>query len=90
MPPLDLGESILQELQAIHRRLDELQQSAAAAERTWLTPSEMSKLCGVTPRTLQTYVQTGRISSFSYKKEQQGKRFTYRYHKELALRDLGA
>ena len=89
MPPRDLGESILLELQAIHRRLDEMQQSAAV-ERTWLTPSEMSKLCGVSPRTLQTYVQTGRISSVSYKKEHQGKRFTYRYHKELALRDLGA
>jgi hypothetical protein len=80
---------ILLELRAINQRLDALEHTLPSRQRTWLTPSELSKLCGVTPRTLQTYVTTGRLGAASYKREARGKSFTYRYHRELALRDLG-
>lgn len=89
MPPLDLAEEILLEIRAINRRLDQLEHRVPVADRTWLSPGEMSKLCGVTPRTLQTYVDTGRISRASYKREPKGKTFNYKYHRELVLHDLG-
>jgi hypothetical protein len=89
MPETDLGGAILLELRAINRRLDALEHTLPTSQRTWLTPNELSKICGVTPRTLQTYVSTGRIGPTSYKRETRGKTFTYRYHRELALRDLG-
>lgn len=89
MPELDLGGALLLELRAINRRLDALEHSMPTSQRTWLTPRELGKICGVTPRTLQTYVSTGRIGPTSYKREVRGKTFTYRYHRELALRDLG-
>lgn len=85
----DLGVAILQELRSISQRLEQLEQALPTAERTWLTPTEMSKLCGVTPRTLQSYVTTGRLGAASFKREVRGKTFNYRYHRELALRDLG-
>ncbi len=89
MPETDLGGAILLELRAINQRLDALEHAMPSRQRTWLTPSELSRLCGVTPRTLQTYVTTGRLGPASYKRETRGKSFTYRYHRELALRDLG-
>lgn len=89
MTPLDLGEELLRELRSINRRLDALEKAVPSIERTWLTPNELGRICGVTPRTLQTYVATGRLSPASYKKEARGKTFNYRYHRELALRDLG-
>ena len=89
MPPLDLADEILLELRAINRRLDQLENRVPVADRTWLSPGDMSKLCGVTPRTLQTYVDTGRISRAGYKREKKGKTFNYRYHRELVLHDLG-
>lgn len=85
----DLGVAILQELRSISQRLEQLEQALPTADRTWLTPTEMSKLCGVTPRTLQSYVTTGRLGAASFKREVRGKTFNYRYHRELALRDLG-
>lgn len=89
MPRTDVNEAILQELRSINSRLEQLEQAAALADRTWLTPTEMSKLSGVTPRTLQSYVGNGRLSPASFKRETRGKTFNYRYHRELALRDLG-
>lgn len=89
MLPTDLGEAILRELQAIKCRLAELESATTQRDRTWLTPGEMSKLCGVSPRSLQTYVTLGRLSAASVKREPRGQGFTYRYHRELALRDLG-
>ena len=89
MPETDLGGAILLELQAINRRLSALESSVPSQQRTWITPNELSKLCGVTPRTLQSYVTSGRLGPASYKKEARGKTFNYRYHRELALRDLG-
>ena len=58
-------------------------------EVTWLTPAEMSKLTGVTPRTLQNYVSIGKLSGAAFKREQRGRHFHYRYHRELTLRELG-
>jgi hypothetical protein len=89
MTPLDIGAEILSELRSINQRLDALEQNTPPRGRTWLTPNELGKLCGVTPRTLQTYVTTGRLRPESYKREARGKTFNYRYHRELALRDLG-
>ena len=89
MSSVDLGEAILQELRSISRRLEQLEQAVPTADRTWLTPTEMSKLCGVSPRTLQSYVSSGRLGAASFKRETRGKTFNYRYHRELALRDLG-
>ena len=89
MPGTHLAEVILQELRSIGQRLEQLEQSIPTVDRTWLTPMEMSKLCGVTPRTLQSYVSTERLGPASYKREVRGKTFNYRYHRELALRDLG-
>lgn len=89
MTPTALGEQLLMELRSINRRLNALEQALPTRSRTWLTPSELSKICGVSPRTLQTYVTTGRLGPASYKKEARGKTFNYRYHRELALRDLG-
>ena len=89
MPPLELTSEILLELRAISRRLEQLETRLPTVDRTWLTPSEMSKLCGVTPRTLQLYVKSGRITRPSYRREEKGKTFNYRYHKELVLNDLG-
>jgi hypothetical protein len=86
---VDLHEAILRELSTISQRLEHLERYVPTLDRTWLTPTEMSKLCGVTPRTLQSYVTSGRLSSPSYKREARGKTFNYRYHRELALRDLG-
>jgi hypothetical protein len=89
MPETDLGAAILLELRAISQRLDALEDSLPSNRKVWVTPSELAKICGVTPRTLQTYVSTGRLSPASYKREVRGKSFNYRYHRELALRDLG-
>lgn len=85
----DIGVVILQELRSISQRLEQLEQALPAVDRTWLTPTEMSKICGVTPRTLQSYVSSGRLGQASFKREARGKTFNYRYHRELALRDLG-
>lgn len=84
-----INHLVLLELRAINRRLDALEHAMPTRERVWLTPSELAKLCGVTPRTLQTYVATGRIGPASYKRETRGKTFTYRYHCELVLPELG-
>lgn len=89
MSPAGVEEAILRELRSISQRLEYLERSLPTTDRTWLTPTEMSKLCGVTPRTLQSYVSNGRLGTASYKKEARGKTFNYRYHRELALRDLG-
>jgi len=86
---VDLGEAILRELRSISQRLEHLERCVPTLDRVWLTPTEMSKLCGVTPRTLQSYVASGRLSRPSYKREARGKTFNYRYHRELAMRDLG-
>lgn len=85
----ELGEAILRELHAIREKLAQLEGRAARPDRTWLTPAEMSKEVGVTPRTLQTYVTTKRLSAATYKKENRGKGFSYRYHRELVMRELG-
>jgi len=89
VPQADLGETILQELRSISQRLEHLERCVPTIDRTWLTPTEMSKLCGVSPRTLQNYVLSGRLGGASYKRELRGKTFNFRYHRELALRDLG-
>lgn len=83
-----IERELLTELRAINARLEQLENQLPTVDRTWVTPSEMSKICGVTTRTLQTYVNTGRLSPHSYRREQRGSGFHYRYHKELALRDL--
>lgn len=89
MPTLELGEAILEELRLIRERLTQLENRAGLSDRTWLNPSEMGALAGVTPRTLQDYVRNGRLNAASYKKEPRGTGFVYRYHRELAMRDLG-
>lgn len=89
MAQADLGTTILQELRLISQRLEHLERCVPTIDRVWLTPTEMSKLCGVTPRTLQSYVSSGRLGPASYKKETRGKTFNYRYHRELALAELG-
>lgn len=86
----ELGAEILSELRAIRERLVTLEQRSALGDRSWLTPAEMSQLSGVSPRTLQTYVANGRISATSIKREKRGASFTYRYHRELTMRDIGA
>lgn len=85
----DLGEQIMRELSAISRSLSKIEQRLQVAERTWITPTEMAQIAGVTPRTLQTYVTTGQITRPAYKREPRGTSFVYRYHRELAMRDLG-
>lgn len=80
---------ILAELRAINARLARLENVLPTVDRTWLTPAEMSKICGVSPRTLQSYVKTNRLGPASFKREMRGKTFNYRYHRELVLRDLG-
>jgi len=84
-----VADSILFELKAINRRLDLLEKQLPVVDKTWLTPAEMSKVCGVSTRTLINYIESGRISRSSYKKEQRGNAFNYRYHRELVLRELG-
>lgn len=84
-----LSDSILYELKAINRRLDLLATQLPVVDKTWLTPREMSKICGVTTRTLQNYILSGRLSRACYKQEERGKTFNYRYHRELVLRELG-
>ena len=84
-----VADSILFELKAINRRLDLLEKQLPVVDKTWLTPSEMAKICGVSTRTLINYIENGRISRSSYKKEQRGSTHNYRYHRELVLRDLG-
>jgi hypothetical protein len=85
----ELGEAILEELRVIREKLDQLENRAGRSDRTWLTPAEMSQEVGVTPRTLQSYVTSGRLNTATYKKEVHGKTFSYRYHRELVLRELG-
>lgn len=89
MTPADLGEEIRVELQRISERLARLEENTGIHRRVWLTPAEMSKIAGVSPRTLQTYVTNGKITRPSFKREARGKVFTYRYHRELTMRDLG-
>lgn len=89
MTQADLGDTILRELRLISQRLEHLERCVPTLDRVWLTPTEMSKICGVTPRTLQSYVNNGRLGPASYKREARGKTFNYRYHRELALRELG-
>lgn len=89
MTQADLGETILQELRSISQRLEHLERCVPTIDRVWLTPHEMGKICGVTPRTLQGYVTSGRLGPASYKKETRGTTFNYRYHRELTLRELG-
>lgn len=89
MLTLPVADSILFELKAINRRLDLLEKQLPVVDKTWLTPSEMAKILGVTTTTLINYIDSGRISRSSYKKEQRGKTFNYRYHRELVLHDLG-
>lgn len=84
-----VADSILFELKAINRRLDLLEKQLPVVDKTWLTPSEMAKICGVTTRTMQNYVLSGRLSRAAYKQEPKGKTFNYRYHRELVLRELG-
>lgn len=88
MTPLTIGEQILNEVRSLHQRLDALEEAFPAKGKTWLTPQEFSRLAGVTPRTLQVYVDNGRLRPESYKRQTRGKTFNYRYHRELALRDL--
>lgn len=85
---LDLGEEILLELRALRQEVKRLGQALPTADSTWLTPSEMAELVGVTTRTLQNYVTLGRLTKASYRMEPRGKGFRYSYHRELALRDL--
>ena len=86
----ELGAQLLQELRMIRQRLSALEsRQSTRPEVTWLTPAEMSKLTGVTPRTLQNYVSIGKLSGAAFKREQRGRHFHYRYHRELTLRELG-
>lgn len=82
-------EEIFHELRLIRERLTQLEQRPAAPTTTWLTPAQMAARAGCSPRTLQDYVRSGRLSRASYKREPRGQGFTYRYHGELAARDLG-
>lgn len=84
-----VADSILFELKAINRRLDLLEKQLPVVDKTWLTPAEMSKVCGVTTTTLINYIENGKIGRASYKKEKRGSRYSYRYHRELVLHDLG-
>ena len=84
-----LAEVILFELKAINRRLDLSSRNLPVMDKTWLTPGEMSKICGVSTRTLQNYINNGKLSYACYKKEQQGLRFRFLYHRELVMRELG-
>jgi predicted transcriptional regulator len=86
--PLDLSTEILKEIRDLHRRLDAIQGALPKPERTWMTPSEMAEELGVSTRTLQNYVNKGKIGRAAYKCEPRGKGFTYRYHRELTLLDL--
>ena len=81
--------SILHELRLIRECLTQLEQRAAAPTSTWLTPAQMATRAGCSPRTLQDYVRSGRLSRASYKREPRGKGFRFMYHCELAARDLG-
>jgi hypothetical protein len=85
----ELGKQLLEELRHINRRLQSLETYVPRKDVVWLTPAEMSKITGVSPRTLQNYVATGKLSPASFKKDQRGRSFHYRYHRELALCDLG-
>jgi DNA-binding transcriptional regulator YiaG len=51
--------------------------------KTWLEPSEMASLLGVSTRTLQNWRSTGRFKPGSYRKGPKG----YQFHGESALRD---
>jgi hypothetical protein len=86
--PRDLELEILEQMRDINRRLIEIEQRLPNPNRTWLTPREMSKLAGVSTRTLQTYVKRGKLSNASYRKDNRGKSFQFRYHRELVLKEL--
>ena len=87
----ELGSAILLEVQELNRRLQRMEQQlpSVSPEKTWLTPAEMSKLCNVSTRTLQNYVSSGRLTPAAYKQQSRGKTFTFRYHRELTLTELG-
>ncbi|QPN63691.1 helix-turn-helix domain-containing protein [Synechococcus sp. CBW1004] len=89
MSDADLGDAILRELKQINTRLHALERHVPVAAVAWLTPAEMSRIVGVTPRTLQNYISQGRLSQRSFKRNKRGKSFTYRYHREHTLTELG-
>lgn len=89
MTTLALTEQVLHELRSINQRLAALENAIPRKDVVWLTPNEMSKVCGVSTRTLQNYVTKGKLSKACYKQEARGKSFNYRYHRELTLRELG-
>jgi hypothetical protein len=89
LDPMRLQMEILLEIRHLRSRLDQIDKDRSASSRIWLTPAEMGKLVGVTPRTLQNYVNTGRLSRASHKKTPRGTGFVYRYHREIVLHDLG-
>jgi hypothetical protein len=89
MVSLDLADQLLQELRSINQRLAALESTIPRKDCTWLSPSEMATVCGVSTRTLQNYVNQGKLRPASYKREPRGKGFNFKYHRELALRDLG-
>jgi len=89
MSELQLGDQILHELRLINQRLKALESAVPVKDMVWLSPADMSKLAGVTPRTLQNYVNQGRLSARSYKRTERGRSFTFKYHRELTLLELG-
>jgi hypothetical protein len=75
-----LGED--QELtQAVRQLVDHTPQRS----KTWLEPSELAMLLGVSTRTLQNWRNAGCFKPESYRKAPRGN--GYQFHADLALRD---
>jgi hypothetical protein len=73
-----IGE--VQELMAVVR---DLVKHTPHRTKTWLEPSELASLLGVSTRTLQNWREAGRFKPDSYRKGGRG----YQFHADLALRD---
>ena len=84
----NLDRDLLDLVREINLRLIDIEQRLPDSRPTWLAPREMSKLVGVSTRTLQNYVKNGKLSPTSYRRENRGKGYQFRYHRELVLRDL--
>jgi hypothetical protein len=84
-----MAQSILQELQAINKRLSRLEQQLPSGGKTWLTSNEMGKICGLSGRTLLNYIHSGKLSAACFKRKQRGKHFSFLYHRELVMCELG-
>lgn len=85
----DLAVLILGELQNLRHEIKHLKTGAeTGGGKQWLKPSEFSKLCGLSTRTLAIYANEGRLSDRAVRRVKRGSSFTNEFHRVIALDEL--